>query len=105
MKPKQKELHYYIYLDKVNDEELPESFLSEDMQAKIIKAVCELPQPCNAILEDYYYNNKPCREIIQQSGISRNKFYNHLEKGKFLLRQKLNVTYYDKAKAMIQGNQ
>src|SRR5688572_25657810 len=98
MKSKQKELHYYIYLDKItiegSEKSFPEELLSIKEQQKIIKAVSALPYPSNTILEEYYFNEKPTREIIQELGINKNKFYKYLDNGKYLLRQQLNGSFY-----------
>ena len=103
LKSKQKELHYYIYLDKVSNRELPVELLSNQEQEKIKKAVTTLPYPINTIVEDYFLNEKPSREIMARLQTSQNKFYNYLHKGKFLLRQKLNSAYYDRAIKILYG--
>src|ERR1044071_5968470 len=96
---KQKELYCYIYLDRVTGVEsekmVPEELVSETEKAKVKKAVKNLPHPCNIILQEYFLAEKPGREIMLQLKISRNKFYNYLDKGKFLLRQELNKSFYD----------
>lgn len=101
MNPKQKELHFYIYEDKVNNELLPEKLLSQHQQEKIINAIGKLPGPYNIILQDYYINEKTSGEIMQNLNISRDKFYNYLHKGKFLLRQEVNKSYYDRANKIL----
>lgn len=91
-KSKLNKLHAFIYLDKIRNE-----------KEAILKSIAELPFPVNKVLEEYFIIETPSREIISHLKLTRNEFYKHLEKGKSLLRRKLNPGIYEKADWILYG--
>lgn len=107
MNSKQTELHFHIYQNKLENisdrEDLSAEIMGLDTEKKVIKAIKELPGPCNVVLENYFLHEKSSKEIMQDLQISNTKFYNLLHKGKYLLRCQLNPSFYQNANEILYG--